>query len=173
MQKQTKWESVTKIKWDHKTNTKTNKKAEFRGTITKESIQEYFGILETCIESGLKKFSDTAPGSGAKGGDIAFALKPHFATTSSFPVQHSCPEAAHLTLTYNKQLTDFCIYRPLPRKKNKFSASMLFDQFSFFLEDSRKERTKGGARNFKLLISVLSVSLMGGSVVLHKTNTQK
>ena len=46
---------------------KQNKNAEFRGAIIKESIQEYFGILETCIESGLKKFSDIAPGSGAKG----------------------------------------------------------------------------------------------------------
>ena len=117
-----------------------NKKAEeFRGAITKECIQGHFGILETSIESGLKKFSDTAPVSGAKDGGIAFALKPHFATISSFPVQHSCPEAAHLTvtltLTYNKQVTNFfCIYRPLPSKQNKFSPSMFFDQFSYFLE---------------------------------------
>ena len=62
----------------------------------------------------------------AKGGGIDFSLKPHVATTSSFPLQHSCPEAAHLTLTYNKHLTVFCIYRPLPSKNNKFSASFFF-----------------------------------------------
>ena len=83
----------------------------------------------------------TAGGSGAKGGGIAFvirdSLKPHVATTSSFPVHHPCFEAAQLTLTYNKQLTNlFCIYRPPPSKKNKFSDSMFFDQFSDFLEHS-------------------------------------
>ena len=77
----------------------------------------------------------------AKGGGIAFAIrdsfKPHVDTTSSFPVQHPCFETAQLTLTYNKQLTNlFCIYRPPPSKKNKFSDSMFFDQFSDFLEHS-------------------------------------
>ena len=44
-------------------------------------------------------------------------------------------ETAQLTLTYNKQLTNlFCIYRHPPSKKNKFSDSMFFDQFSDFLE---------------------------------------
>ena len=52
-----------------------------------------------------------------------------------FSVQHPCFEAAQLTLTYNKQLTNFfCIYRPPPSKKNNFSDSMFFDQFSDFLE---------------------------------------
>ena len=41
------------------------------------------------------------PRSGAKGGGIAFvirdSLKPHVATTSSFPVQHPCFETAQLT----------------------------------------------------------------------------
>ena len=42
-----------------------------------------------------------------------------------------------LTLTYNKQLTNLIwIYRPPPSKKNKFSDSMFFDQFSDFLEHS-------------------------------------
>ena len=90
-------------------------------------------------------FPRSAGGSGAKGGGIAFvirdSLKPHVATTSSFPVQHPCFETAQLTLTYNKQLTNlFCIYRPPPSKKNKFSDSMFFDQFfdqfSDFLEHS-------------------------------------
>ena len=77
--------------------------------------------------------------SNAKGGGIAFvirdSLKRHVATTSSFPVQHSCFEIAQLT--YNKQLTNlFCIYCPPPSKKNKFSNSMFFDQFSDFLEHS-------------------------------------
>ena len=86
-------------------------------------------------------FPRSAGGSGAKGGGIAFvirdSLKPHVATTSSFPVQHPCFETAQLTLTYNKQLTNlFCIYRPPPSKKNKSSDSMFFDQFSDFLEHS-------------------------------------
>ena len=50
---------------------------------------------------------------------------------------YPCFETAQLTLTYNKQLTNlFCIYRPPPSKKNKFSDSMFFDQFSDFLEHS-------------------------------------
>ena len=86
-------------------------------------------------------FPRSAGGSGAKGGGIAFvirdSLKPHVATTSSCPVHHPCFETAHLTLTYNKQLTNlFYIYRPPPSKKNKFSDSMFFDQFSDFLEHS-------------------------------------
>ena len=86
-------------------------------------------------------FPHSAGGSGAKGGGIAFvirdSLKPHVATTSSFPVQHPCFETAQLTLTYNKQLTNlFCIDRPPPIKKNKFSDSMFFDQFFDFLEHS-------------------------------------
>ena len=84
-------------------------------------------------------FPRSAGGSGAKGGGITFvtrdSLKPHVATTSSFPVQHPCFETAQLTLTYNKQLTNlFCIYRLPPSKKNKFSDSMFFNQFSDFLE---------------------------------------
>ena len=84
-------------------------------------------------------FPRSAGGSGAKGGGIAFvirdSLKPHVATTSSFPVQHPCFETTQLTLTYNKQLTNlFCIYCPPPSKKNKFSDSMFFHQFSDFLE---------------------------------------
>ena len=72
------------------------------------------------------------PRSGAKGGGIAFvirdSLKPHVATTSSFPVQYTCFETAQLTLTYNKQLTNlFYVYRPPPSKKKKFSDSMFFD----------------------------------------------
>ena len=44
-----------------------------------------------------------------------------------FSVQHPCFEAAQLTLTYNKQLTNFfCIYRPPPSKKNNFTDSMFF-----------------------------------------------
>ena len=49
-------------------------------------------------------FPRSAGGSGAKGGGIAFvirnSLKPHVATTSSFPVQQPCFETAQLTLTY-------------------------------------------------------------------------
>ena len=86
-------------------------------------------------------FPRSAGGSCAKGGGIAFvirdSLKPHVATTSSFPVQHPCFETTQLTLTYNKQLINlFCIFRPPPSKKNKFSDSMFFDQFSDFLEHS-------------------------------------
>ena len=86
-------------------------------------------------------FPRSAGGSGAKGGGIAFvirdSLKPHVATTLSFPVQHPCFETTQLTLTYNKQLTNpFCIYRPPPSKKNKISDSMFFDQFFDFLEHS-------------------------------------
>ena len=78
-------------------------------------------------------------GSGAKSGGITFvirdSLKPHDATTLSFPVQHSGFKTAQLTLTYNKLLTNlFCTYRPPPSKKNKFSDSIFFDQFSDFLE---------------------------------------
>ena len=55
-------------------------------------------------------FPRSAGGSGAKGGGIAFvirdSLKPHVATTASFPVQHHCFEIAELTPTYNKQLTN-------------------------------------------------------------------
>ena len=61
----------------------------------------------------------------------------HISTISSFPVQHPCFETAQLTLTYNKRLTNlFCIYRPPPSKKNTFSDSVFFDQFSDFLEHS-------------------------------------
>ena len=60
MQKQTKWESVTKIKWNQKNKYKNKKAEEFRGAITKECIQGYFGIFETSIELPVKKFSDTA-----------------------------------------------------------------------------------------------------------------
>ena len=79
-------------------------------------------------------FPRSAGGSGAKGGDIAFvirdSLKPHVATTSSFPVQHPCFETAQLTLTYDKQLSNlFCIYRPPPSKKNKFSDSVFRSVF--------------------------------------------
>ena len=86
-------------------------------------------------------FPRSAGGSGAKGGGIAFVLRdslePHVATTSSFPVKHPCFETAQLSLTYNKQLTNlFCIHRPPPSEKNKFSDSMFFDQFSDFLEHS-------------------------------------
>ena len=63
---------------------------------------------------GYSVFSFPRSWGSAKGGGIHFSLKPHVATTSSFPLQHSCPEAAHLTLTYNKHLTVFCIYRSLP-----------------------------------------------------------
>ena len=84
-------------------------------------------------------FPRSAGGSGAKGRGIAFVIrdsfKPHVATTLSFPVHHPCFETAQLTLTYNKQLTNlFCIYSPPPSKKNKFSDSMFFNQFSDFLE---------------------------------------
>ena len=83
----------------------------------------------------------SAGGSSAKGRGIAFvirdSLKPHVATTSSFPILQPCFETAKLTLTYNMQLTNsFCIYRPPPSKKNKFSDSMFFSQFSDFLEHS-------------------------------------
>ena len=62
-------------------------------------------------------FPRSAGGSGAKGGGIAFvirdSLKPHVATTSSFPVQYPCFGTTLLTLTYNKQLTNlFCICHP-------------------------------------------------------------
>ena len=60
--------------------------------------------------------------------------QPHVSTTSTCPVQHPCFETAQLTITYSKQLTNlFRIYRPPPNKKNKFSESMYFDQFSDFL----------------------------------------
>ena len=91
--------------------------------------------------NSVLSFPRSAGGSGTKGRGIAFvirdSLKPHVTTTSSFPVQHPCFETTQLTLTYNKQLTNlFCIYHPPPSKKNKFSDSMFFDQFSDFLEHS-------------------------------------
>ena len=56
---------------------------------------------------------------------------------SSFPLQHPCFEAAQLTLTYNKHLTNFfCIYRRPTSKKNNFTDSMFFDQFSDVLEQA-------------------------------------
>ena len=95
----------------------------------------------TWLRLGTRSFPSPTllGGSGAKGGGIAFgirdSLKPRVATTSSFPVQHPCFETAQLTLTYNKQQTNFlCMYSPPPSKKNKFSDSMFFDQFSDFLE---------------------------------------
>ena len=86
-------------------------------------------------EYSVLSFPGSAGGVRRNGGGIAFvirdSLKPHDATTLSLPVQHPCFETAQLTLTYNKQLTNlFCIYRPPPSKKNKFSGSMFFDQFS-------------------------------------------
>ena len=81
-------------------------------------------------------FPRSAAGSGAKGGGIAFvirdSLKPHVATTSSFPVHHPCFEAAQLSLTYNKQLTNFfCIYRPLPAKRTKSLTPCVFFKYFF------------------------------------------
>ena len=83
-------------------------------------------------------FPRSAGGSGAKGGGIAFvirdSLKPHVATSLSFPVQHPCFETAQLTLTHSKQLTNlFCIYRPPSSKKNKFSVFRLSDVAKHFL----------------------------------------
>ena len=98
-------------------------------------------------------FPRSAGESGAKDRGIVFvirdSLKPHVATTSSFPVQHPCFETAKLTLTYNKQLTNlFCIYCLPPSKKNKFSDSMFFDQFSDFLEHSDSLTVLMGDFNF-------------------------
>ena len=100
----------------------------------------------------------SAGGSGAKGGGIAFvirdSLKPHVATTSSFPVHHPCFEAAQLSLTYNKQLTNFfCIYRPLPSKKNKVSDSTVFLFFVFCLKKKKKNLT------FPTFLNTLTVCL--------------
>ena len=69
-------------------------------------------------------FPRSSGGPSVKGGGIAFVLRDslmqHVSSTSSFPVQHLCFEAAQLTLTYNKQLTNFfCFYRPPPSKKKK------------------------------------------------------
>ncbi|WP_419607984.1 endonuclease/exonuclease/phosphatase family protein, partial [Thiolapillus sp.] len=54
-------------------------------------------------------FPRSSGGPSVKGGGIAFvlrdSLKQHVSSTSSFPVQHPCFEAAQLTLTYSKQLT--------------------------------------------------------------------
>ena len=85
-------------------------------------------------------FPHSAGGSGAKGGGIAFvirdSLKPHVATTSSFPVQYPCFETAQLT-DIQQAANQLVLYlRPPPSKKNKFSDSMFFDQFSDFLEYS-------------------------------------
>ena len=66
--------------------------------------------------------------------DVRWRLSHSVSTTSSFTVQHPSFETAQLTLTYNKQLTNFCIFRPPSGKKNKFSDSMFLDQFSGFLE---------------------------------------
>ena len=55
--KEIKRESMTKIKWDQE------KAEEFHEAInsetSKESFQEAFGLLETSVESALKKFNDT------------------------------------------------------------------------------------------------------------------
>jgi hypothetical protein len=63
------------------------------------------------------------------------SLKQHISITSSFPVHHPCFEAAQLSFTFLKQQTNFfCIYRPSPSQKNKFTDSMFFDQFPDFFE---------------------------------------
>ena len=84
-------------------------------------------------------FPRSSGGPSVKGGGIAFvlrdSLKQHVSSISSVSVQHPCFEAAQLTLTDNKQLTNFiCIYRPPPSKKNNFTDSIFFDQFSDFFE---------------------------------------
>ena len=44
-----------------------------------------------------------------------------------------CFEAAELTLTYNEQLINFCIYRPPPSKNNRFSDSCFSVSFPTFV----------------------------------------
>ena len=87
----------------------------------------------------VASFPCSSGGPGAKGGGIDSimrdSLKQHVCTTSSFPVHHSCFEAAQLSITYLKQQINFlCIYRPPPSKNNKFTDCMFFYQFSDFLE---------------------------------------
>ena len=56
-----------------------------------------------------------------KGRGIAYilrdSLKQHVSSTTSFPVQHPRLEAAQLTFTYNKQLTNFILSITLPPLK--------------------------------------------------------
>ena len=77
------------------------------------------------------------PRSGAKGGGVAFvirdSLKPRVATTSSFPVQHPCFEAAQLTLTYNKQLPNFYVYHRPPSKSTNSLTPCFSISFPTFL----------------------------------------
>ena len=67
---------------------------------------------------------------------------PSFRTTSTCWRRHGCtlpltrprsPTLLHLS-TRSSPSHALCIYRPPPSKKNKFSDSMFFDQFSDFLE---------------------------------------
>ena len=66
-------------------------------------------------------FPCSAGGSGAKGRGIAFvirdSLKPHVATTSSFPIQHPCFETAQLTNI--QQATNQLVLYLLPSTQQK------------------------------------------------------
>ena len=69
-------------------------------------------LIWLCPGTRSSPSPQAARGPAQKAGGIAFirnSLKPHGTTTLSFPVQHPCFETAQLTLTYNKQLSNFCI----------------------------------------------------------------
>ena len=98
-------------------------------------------LIWLCPGTRSSPSPQAARGPAQKAGGIAFirnSLKPHGTTTLSFPVQHPCFETAQLTLTYNKQLSNFCIYHH--PAENKFADSLFFkfkkNQFSSFLEHS-------------------------------------
>ena len=109
-------------------------------------------------------FPCSAGVSGAKGGGITLvirdSLKPHVATTSSFPVQQPCFETTQLTLTF-KQLTNvFGIYRHLPSGRDS-SVVRVLDSWS---KGCRFESLQEQRDNFLLqgqlsVLTLISVSV--------------
>ena len=97
-------------------------------------------------------FPRSSGGPSVKGGGIAFvlrdSLKPHVSSTSSSPAQHPCFEAARLTLTYNKQLTNFFyIYHPPPCKKERLYRFHVFRsifRLPLTLWQSARQNTSNG-----------------------------
>ena len=70
------------------------------------------------------------------GGGLAAVYRDHFplSINTTFPFTHSSFELTELTLTAPENIHFFCLYRPPPCKRNKFSDSLILSEFPDFLE---------------------------------------
>ena len=75
----------------------------------------------------------------SRGGGLAVIFKDYLSSricfTTSFPFDHSSFELAQVSLTFSQQnIHFFCLYRPPPSRKNKFTDSLFLDQFPDLLD---------------------------------------